>query len=90
MNNGTSVFIEKMKPNESEVIGFIDNFEKRRREYLIDLYLKVDGSMDYQLQVQNLIWLRNIRVIDRSVYETNLVALDRIFGKSKNQNIGFH
>lgn len=87
LRTGHVIQIDAGIPDEQTVNRFIWAFEAEKRKQLIGKYGHVDRDLPIELQLNQLVWLRNEDYID----EKTLNELkNKLLGKEPDARIGFH
>ncbi|WP_312768136.1 hypothetical protein [Epilithonimonas sp.] len=88
LSNNNSIKIIKKSPNKDEVNIFIQKLFEKRDEYLMNNYGFINPNISYENQLNNIVWLRKMKVLDHNGFQAKKNELENIFSIS-SKKIGF-
>ena len=81
-------FIKRNSPDKKTVDDFIEELFKIRKEYLKYTYFYTDKNLQYEPQLKNLQWLKQVEAITKEEFEAKRQELSDLFNTEK-KSIGF-
>jgi hypothetical protein len=69
---------------KQQVDDFIKLLLQKRDTYLLETYSSIDDMLPYQQQYNNLVWLYELKIINKELLQSKIAALDKI--EELNQN----
>ncbi|MDP9956283.1 hypothetical protein J2X97_001920 [Epilithonimonas hungarica] len=88
LSNNNSIKIIKKSPNKHEVDTFIQKLFEKRNEYLMNNYGYINPNISYENQLNNIVWLRKMKVLDDNSFQAKKNELENIFSIT-SKKIGF-
>ena len=86
-NNGYLILFKK-HPNQNFVDEFISTLFLERDNYLRERYLSLDPNLNYETQVNDLRWLRNVEAISKDEFDKYYSDLKLLYAPKRGA-IGF-
>lgn len=81
-------FYLKNTPNQNFVDEFISTLFLERDNYLRERYLSLDPNLNYETQVNDLRWLRNVEAISKDEFDKYYSDLKLLYAPKRGA-IGF-
>ncbi|MFK7904504.1 MAG: hypothetical protein AB8B69_05240 [Chitinophagales bacterium] len=79
LTNGDFIYFYQSIPDNTSVEVFIKHLMDKRNAYLLKAYGQLDATLDYQSQIDQLQWLKDIKVLSGKNFQQKRKELKRMF-----------
>jgi len=80
LTNGGFIYFYQSIPDNTSVEVFIKQLMDKRNAYLLKTYGQLDATLDYQSQIDQLQWLKDIKVLSGKNFQQKKKELKNMFG----------